>query len=116
MSKKRKKRLQVNVDPELAEQAQTILQELGLTTQVALTIFLKKVVAIKGIPFNIQMTEDQKNSLNLQDAISNLPVKELRTKQDVIDWFNDNPWHNGTFDDYDFAADVKKIGFKTGLE
>lgn len=87
---KKQKRLQVNVEPELAKQSQTIFQELGLTTQAALTIFLKKVVATKGIPFNIQMTEDQKSSMNLQNAISNLPVEELQTKQDVIDWFNDN--------------------------
>lgn len=89
---KKQKRLQVNVAPELAEQSQTIFQELGLTTQAALTIFLKKVVATKGIPFNIQMTEDQKSSMNLQDAISKLPVKELRTKQDVMDWFNDKEY------------------------
>lgn len=89
---KKQKRLQVNVAPELAEQSQTIFQELGLTTQAALTIFLKKVVATKGIPFNIQLTEDQKSSMNLQDAISNLPVKELRTKQDVMDWFNDKEY------------------------
>nr|WP_243667674.1 hypothetical protein [Lactiplantibacillus plantarum] len=39
---KKQKRLQVNVAPELAEQSQTIFQELGLTTQAALTIFFKK--------------------------------------------------------------------------
>ena len=94
MSKKseKQKRLQVNVTPELAEQSQKTFQELGLTTQATLTMFLKKVVATKGIPFNIQMTEDQKSSMNLQDAISNLPVKEVRTKQDVMDWFNDKEY------------------------
>lgn len=87
---KKQKRLQVNVSPELAEQSQNIFQKLGLITQDALTIFFfQQVVATKEIPFDIQMTAEQKSTMNLRDAVSKLPVQKLRTKQDVADWLNE---------------------------
>jgi DNA-damage-inducible protein J len=43
------------VEPELKEQAETVLNELGIPMSNAISIFLKQVVLQRGIPFEIKL-------------------------------------------------------------
>jgi len=63
-----KKRIQVNVDKELAEQAEQVFNDIGLNTTVAITAFYKKVVATEGIPFDLTRSS---TSERLSQAVQN---------------------------------------------
>ncbi len=45
----------VRVEPKTKEQAETILNSLGLSMSSAVDLFLKQVVIQKGIPFDIKL-------------------------------------------------------------
>lgn len=51
-----KKRLNVNVDQDLKEEAVDILDDLGLDMTTAVTIYLKQIIKKKRIPFDISST------------------------------------------------------------
>jgi DNA-damage-inducible protein J len=44
----------IRIDPTIKEQADTVLQYLGMTTSEAVTIFLRQVILNNGIPFPIK--------------------------------------------------------------
>ena len=45
----------IRIDPELKRKTEKALNDLGLTTTQAVTIFLKQVVLQKGLPFSVSM-------------------------------------------------------------
>ncbi len=51
--------VRARVDETLKFNAEAILKELGLNTSQAITIFLKKVVAEHGIPFELKVPSEQ---------------------------------------------------------
>ena len=44
------------VEPELKEQAEAVLDELGVPMSTAIGMFLKQVVLQRGIPFEVKLT------------------------------------------------------------
>ncbi|PRY80076.1 type II toxin-antitoxin system RelB/DinJ family antitoxin [Alkalibacterium olivapovliticus] len=89
MSVKEKKRVQVQIDKELAEEAELIFNELGLNQTAVLNAFYKRVVADGGLPFELKLSEDQKAFLHLLNATKDLPVEKLSSKEQVDAWFKD---------------------------
>ena len=43
------------IDPELKEQAETILSALGIPTSNAIDMFFKQIVLKKGLPFEVRL-------------------------------------------------------------
>lgn len=84
-----KKKIQVNIDKTLAEQAEAVFHDVGLNQTSALTAFYKKVVAEGGIPFDLHQTSEQKADMALLDATRKIPIKDLKTTDQVKAWFND---------------------------
>ena len=84
-----KKKVQINVDRELANQAQMVFDQIGLSQTSALTAFYKRVVAEGGMPFELKMTPRQRQNLALDEVLSDLPVADLTTKPALEDWLND---------------------------
>ncbi len=57
--------VRARVDESLKFSAENILKEVGLNTSQAINIFLKKVVAVNGIPFDLKIPSKQlKNAMN----------------------------------------------------
>lgn len=50
--------VRARVSSELKNEAEAILQELGLTTSQAITLFLKKVKLERGIPFDLKLPNE----------------------------------------------------------
>ena len=61
-SKKIQSRVQTNVDSKIKERAENVIREVGLTPTAVIN--------------------------ELQEAIKNVPVKKLRTKKEIEDFFN----------------------------
>ncbi|MBR7085868.1 MAG: type II toxin-antitoxin system RelB/DinJ family antitoxin [Oscillospiraceae bacterium] len=52
--------VQFRIDDELKTQATEIYEELGLDLSTALRIFLKRSVAVRGIPFSMILNDEPK--------------------------------------------------------
>lgn len=48
--------LYIKLEPELKEQAELILEQLGIPVSNAINIFLRQVVIQRGIPFEIKLS------------------------------------------------------------
>lgn len=64
--------LQIRIDPKTKKSAQKILEELGLDMTTAITVYLKRIVTKKGIPFEL-ITE---NGLTLEQEAAILEASE----------------------------------------
>ena len=60
MKTKEKGRIQVGIDKELKENAEQILEELGLNATTAITILYKQVVSRGEFPMEIKLSEEEK--------------------------------------------------------
>ena len=43
------------IEPEVKKEAESILEELGIPVSVAINMFYKKIIASKGMPFEIKL-------------------------------------------------------------
>ncbi|WP_081074299.1 type II toxin-antitoxin system RelB/DinJ family antitoxin [Burkholderia multivorans] len=47
--------VRIRLEPELKEEAARVLADNGLTVSDAMRLFLRKVVAVKGLPFDVRV-------------------------------------------------------------
>ena len=62
--KKKKSPINIMIDAETKEQATQVLDQLGLSMSTAITIYLKQIIKIEGIPFEIKVSN--KSTINQQ--------------------------------------------------
>ncbi|STP30304.1 DNA-damage-inducible protein [Enterococcus durans] len=84
-----KSRIQVGIDKELKENAEMILEELGLNATIAITILYKQVVARGEFPVDIKLSEEEKQGIRLQQLTKNMPVDVLDTDEKLDVWFDE---------------------------
>lgn len=82
-------RVQANVDPDVKNMAEDVIKAVGLTPTAVINSFYRKIAATGRISLDISLTSDQMADLQLQNAVKKLPVKKLRTKKEIEDFFND---------------------------
>ncbi|MEE1061179.1 MAG: type II toxin-antitoxin system RelB/DinJ family antitoxin [Ruminococcus sp.] len=51
--------LYARIEPELKEQAESILNSLGIPTSNAITMFYKQIVLQRGLPFDVKLPAQQ---------------------------------------------------------
>ncbi len=51
--------IRARVEPELKEQVEGIFKSLGLTTTQAITLFYHKVIATRGLPFDVKIPNEE---------------------------------------------------------
>lgn len=51
--------LYVRIEPEIKEQAEIILEQLGIPVSNAINIFLKQVIMQRGIPFDVKLPSNK---------------------------------------------------------
>jgi len=49
--------LYVRIEPEVKEQAEAILNALGISASSAITMFYKKIILRKGLPFEVKLPD-----------------------------------------------------------
>ena len=84
-----KSRIQVGIDKELKENAEMILEELGLNATTAITILYKQVVARGEFPVDIKLSEEEKQAIRLPQLAKNMPVDVLDTDEKLDVWFDE---------------------------
>ncbi|MDR1635641.1 MAG: type II toxin-antitoxin system RelB/DinJ family antitoxin [Bifidobacteriaceae bacterium] len=71
--------LNVKVDSDLKRQAEAIFAEIGLTTSAGVNIYLKKVVAVRGIPFDLRAEpDDEEDAMATTRLISRRALNDAR--------------------------------------
>ena len=86
---KEKKRVQVQIDKDLADDTEAILSELGLNPTTAINMFYKRIVAEAALPFKPALSEAERANLRLLKATEGTPVTEFKDAKEVTDWLND---------------------------
>lgn len=75
--------VRARIEPELKHNVEEILSELGLTTTQAITLFFKQLELQKGLPFPIQLpNQETRETFEKTDR-----GEELTDCQDVDDMF-----------------------------
>ena len=91
--------VRARVDENLKYDAEHIFKEIGLNTSQAINIFLKKVVATKGIPFDLKVP-----SIQLQTAMD-----EAKSNQGTMHNSMDEMMKDLKSDDYQNESTQKKL-------
>ncbi|KGO22277.1 DNA-damage-inducible protein J [Oenococcus alcoholitolerans] len=63
MAVKGKKRVQVQIDKDLANDTEAVLSELGLNPTTAINMFYKRIVANGALPFNVSLSQEERANL-----------------------------------------------------
>lgn len=89
MAVKEKKRIQVQIDKDLADSTEAVLNELGLNPTTAINMFYKRIVANGALPFKAALTEEERANLRFLKATEDIPVTKFKDAKEVTDWLND---------------------------
>lgn len=84
----KKARIQIQVDQSLKNNAEEILNNLGMTPTTAVTMLFKRIVATDSYPVDLTLTEREKASNNLLMTIDKLPIHKIESKQEALDWLD----------------------------
>lgn len=95
MSTKEKKRVQVQIEKQVAEEVEKIFEELGLNPTTAVNAFYKQVQAHGGLPFELKLTRDQVADMKLKQASGQSPLVKLETDEDIAAFFAEEDSDNG---------------------
>lgn len=83
------------VEPEIKEQAEIILQQLGIPMSNAIGLFLRQVVLRRGIPFELKLPQSKPLSVaaltpeqfdaEIEKGLANLIAGEVTSAENVAD-------------------------------
>ncbi len=87
--------LYARIEPDLKEQAETILSALGITASNAITMFYRQIVLQKGLPFEVKLpaaqsvdissiTGEQLNA-ELEKGYADITAGRTRSAKNVFD-------------------------------
>ena len=75
----------VRLDPQLKKDAQAVLNELGLTTTQAVSLFFKQISLNKGLPFAVEIPNEQTIQA-LEDGLNRRNVKTFENAKAALDY------------------------------
>ena len=75
----------VRLDPKLKKEAQAILNELGLTTSQAVSLFFKQVSLNKGLPFAVEIPNEHTIQA-IEDGLNKRNVKTFENAEAALDY------------------------------
>ena len=85
IKKDSKTTINIRIDSSLKNEAEFIIDSLGLSTSAAIILFFKALVREKGLPFEVKMAKGEKKKevfKTLQKPISNKERKKAKAKRE----------------------------------
>jgi DNA-damage-inducible protein J len=89
MTLKEKKRVQVQVDKDLADSTEAVLNQLGLNSTVVINALYSRITATGSLPFELKLSPREKASLDLVEASKAIPRKRITDKKELASWLSD---------------------------
>ena len=87
--------LYARIEPDLKEQAETILAALGIPASNAITMFYKQIVLQKGLPFDVKLPanapvdistlDEEAMNAELEKGFADLEAGRIRDAKSVFD-------------------------------
>lgn len=86
--------LYARIEPDLKEQAESILSALGIPTSNAITMFYRQIILQRGLPFEVKLPPQPLNASAMSEAQLHAELEKgyadvqngrTRTAQDVFD-------------------------------
>lgn len=84
------KRVQVNVERNLANEAEDVMNEIGLNPTVVINALYKEIVATGRVPLSFSLTPEQKTALKIRQLSNNKPEKEITSEEDMRKFFDED--------------------------
>ncbi|KRO00578.1 type II toxin-antitoxin system RelB/DinJ family antitoxin [Companilactobacillus kimchiensis] len=84
----KKARIQIQVDQNLKNNAEEVLNNLGMTPTSAITMLFKRIVATDSYPVNLTLTERERAGNELLNTIDKLPVHKITSKEEALKWLD----------------------------
>lgn len=88
--KPKKKRIQVDINEELAEDVSDVLHSLGMTPSVLITALYTRVAAEGRVPFELALTPEEKAKQDLIRASRKVPTVKIDTPEELEEWFEEH--------------------------
>lgn len=89
---KDKKRIQVQIDKDIANKAEEVFAELGMTPTSAINLFYKRVIGNNGIPFEVSLTPREQATKKIQHYSKFVPSNDINTSKELAEWLDDDDW------------------------
>lgn len=86
----KKKKVQVNIDRNLATNVDEILDSLGMTPTVLITALYKRVAARGEVPFDLSLTKEEKIAIDLANAVNLVPSSHVTSMNELEEWLNED--------------------------
>jgi len=90
MMVQKKRKVQVNIDADLAGNVNAVLEELGVNPTVLITALYKRVAATGEVPFKLSLTDREKANLAIREASQNRPVKFVNSASELDKLYDDD--------------------------
>jgi len=88
-----KKKVQVNINKNLATDVESILDSLGVNPSILITALYKRVAARGEIPFDLSLTSKEKVELQLmrvaEESVETNPPENSGDHEDLVSWTRD---------------------------
>jgi len=88
-----KKKVQVNINKNLATDVESILDSLGVNPSILITALYKRVAARGEIPFDLSLTSKEKVELQLmrvaEESVETNPPENSGDHEDLVSWMRD---------------------------
>jgi len=75
----------VRLDPQIKKDAQVILNELGLTTTQAVSMFFKQISLNKGLPFAVEIP-NQQTIQAIEDGLNKRNLKTFENAEAALNY------------------------------
>ena len=75
----------VRLDPQVKKDAQAVLNELGLTTTQAVSLFLKQVSMNKGLPFALEIPNEETIQA-IEDGLNGHNIKTFEDAEAALNY------------------------------
>ena len=89
-AKAKTQKVQANVESTLKATAEEVIKEVGLTPTAVINSLYKEIAATGRIPLSFSLTPEQMATLELREVSKAVPVREVKTKKDFEEFFNED--------------------------
>ncbi|MBB1122593.1 type II toxin-antitoxin system RelB/DinJ family antitoxin [Limosilactobacillus albertensis] len=87
---RKNKKVQVNVERNLANEAEDIMNEIGLNPTVVINALYKEIVATGRIPLSFSLTPEQQTALRIRLLSKDKPEKEINSEEEMKEFFDED--------------------------
>ena len=73
--------VQANIDTDIKQEAEDILQKLGISPNIAINTFYRQIIFQHGIPYPVKLPDELKEKYSLED----IDQEEDETRAEVLE-------------------------------